>query len=129
MRICLFVDGLDEYSGVDSEIAKLFQKAAAGSQVRVCVSNRPHLVFQASFRSQAELRLEDLTKGDIKNYVANMLGKNDVMQSRILDEEAQMKYLINEIVKRASGVFLWVKLIVIEFLKGLENHDQNIVTS
>lgn len=124
MRICLFVDGLDEYSGLDSEIAKLFHKAAAASQVKVCVSSRPHLVFKESFKSQPQLRLEDLTKGDIKNYVTDMLEKNDIMQSRLCEDEAQMKDLIDEIVQSASGVFLWVKLIVIELLKGLENHDQ-----
>lgn len=119
MRLCLF-DGLDEYSGLSSQIADLFLKAATAPQVKVCVSRRPHLAFKESFETQPQLRLEDLTKGDIKNYVVDMLENNDRMQKRICKEPAQMKDLVDEIVQSASGVFLWVKLIVIDLLRDLK---------
>lgn len=123
MRLCLFVDGLDEYSGLGSQIARLFHRAAKAPQVKVCVSSRPHLVFKESFEEQPQLRLEDLTKGDIRNYVLDMLENNELMQRRICREQKQMRDLVDEIVQSASGVFLWVKIVVKELLRGLENHD------
>lgn len=122
MKLCIFVDGLDEYSGLSSEIAKLFKTAAQAPNVKVCASSRPLLVFKESFRDQPQLRLESLTVADIEKYVVSMLNNDKRMQKQS-KEAAQMKELVNEIVDSASGVFLWVKLIVIDLLKGLENHD------
>jgi hypothetical protein len=123
MKLCIFVDGLDEYSGLGSEIANLFKTAAKAPHVKVCVSSRPLLVFKESFESQKQLRLEDLTKGDIERFVIDMLKNDERMKKRRDRESSQMQDLVGEIVGSASGVFLWVKLIVIDLLKGLENHD------
>ena len=123
MKLCIFVDGLDEYSGLGSEIADLFKNAANAPHVKVCVSSRPHLVFKESLESQQQLRLEDLTRGDIEKYVVDMLKKNERMQKRRRRETAHIEELASEIVSSANGVFLWVKLIIIDLLKGLENHD------
>jgi hypothetical protein len=123
MKLCIFVDGLDEYSGLGSEIANLFKNAAQAPHVKVCVSSRPPLVFKESFESQKQLRLEDLTRGDIERYVVDMLKNDERMKKRHDRESPQMQELVGEIVSSASGVFLWVKLIVLDLLKGLENHD------
>jgi hypothetical protein len=123
MKLCIFVDGLDEYSGLMSEIADLFKNAVRASNVKICVSSRPHLVFKESFEAQKQLRLEDLTRGDIEKYVADVLKNDERMQKRRHRETRMMEELVSEIVSSASGVFLWVKLVVIDLLKGLENHD------
>jgi hypothetical protein len=123
MKLCIFVDGLDEYSGLMSEIADLFKNAVRASNVKICVSSRPHLVFKESFEAQKQLRLEDLTRGDIEKYVADVLKNDERMQKRRHRETRMMEELVSEIVSNASGVFLWVKLVVIDLLKGLENHD------
>jgi len=123
MKLCIFVDGLDEYSGLSSDIARLFNNAAQAPSVKVCVSSRPLLVFKERFASQQQLRLEDLTKGDIERYVVDKLKNDERMQMRHDKEAVKMQELTSEVVGSASGVFLWVKLIVVDLLKGLENHD------
>jgi hypothetical protein len=44
MKLCLFIDGLDEDEGLDADIAKLFSTAAASPNVKICASSRPHVV-------------------------------------------------------------------------------------
>jgi hypothetical protein len=45
LRICLFVDGLDEYQGDNDgtyvDIAILFAKIASSSNIKICLSSRP----------------------------------------------------------------------------------------
>jgi hypothetical protein len=45
-KICLFVDGLDEYDGDHTEIADLFQTVVLSQDVKVCLSSRPLHTFE-----------------------------------------------------------------------------------
>lgn len=49
LKICLLIDGLDEFDGDHDEIADLFKDAAACHNIKVCLSSRPWVVFQESF--------------------------------------------------------------------------------
>lgn len=124
MKFCFFVDGLDEYSGLGSDLARLFLTATRAKHVKVCVSSRPLPVFLQSFEHQPQLRLNDLTQGDIQQYVMNMLEQDERMSKRAIKEPILMSELVREIVNSAAGVFLWVKLIVMDLLGGLDNHDR-----
>ncbi|KAK8057878.1 hypothetical protein PG996_011815, partial [Apiospora saccharicola] len=68
------------------------------------------------------LKLEDLTRDDIQQYVSDKLKEHQ--QFNVL---AQMNtdYLqvVNAVVERAQGVFLWVYLAVRTLLEGLTYHD------
>ena len=71
-KICLFVDGLDEFDGDDiarAELIKLFGGVSSLSHVKVCVLSRPWLIFKDAFRNPPSLRLQDLTHNDIRNFV------------------------------------------------------------
>jgi hypothetical protein len=122
-RLCLFIDGLDEYDGDEYEIAKLFSDVANSHNVKCCVSSRPHLPFQDAFTGQPGLRLEDLTFPDIRRFVLDELECGDRMQRLMIDQPEEAPKLIEEIVTTANGVFLWVKLVVASLLRGLGNHD------
>jgi hypothetical protein len=41
LKICLFIDGLDEFDGDHEEIAQLFKSVAGLANVKVCLSSRP----------------------------------------------------------------------------------------
>jgi hypothetical protein len=114
---------LDEYEGLDADMVKLFSKAAASANVKVCVSSRPHLVFQDAFATGPGLRLQDLTASDIREYVTDRLTEDRQMQELIVREPIESPKLLYEIVTRSSGVFLWVELVVTSLLMGLGNHD------
>jgi hypothetical protein len=124
LKICMFVDGLDEYHGDQSEIAKLFVEVGQSKHVKVCVSSRPLLVFERSFGIFPGLSLQNLTFDDINIYIKNRLGNNARMKELKHEEPELQSRLISEILYKAAGVFLWVKLVVQSLMEGLGNFDR-----
>jgi hypothetical protein len=63
----LFIDGLDEFDGPPSEMGSLVLELSRISPqtIKLCVSSRPWLVFEESFRQIPFLRMEDLTRRDM----------------------------------------------------------------
>lgn len=70
LKLCLFIDELDEYEGDENEIAELFREISQLPNVKCCVSSRPHLAFLDEFAGCPGLRLEDLTYPDIERFVS-----------------------------------------------------------
>ncbi|KAK4205062.1 hypothetical protein QBC40DRAFT_65709 [Triangularia verruculosa] len=123
-KTCLFVDGLDEYEGDDGEIAALFAQITEGNdRVKCCVSSRPHKAFLNAFSNVRSLRLQDLTYPDIQQYVSDKLVADARMRQLAASHPSDVRSLIKEIVSSASGVFLWVRLVVASLLRGLGNDD------
>lgn len=122
IKLCLFIDGLDEYEGCYDEIVDLF-RSTTSRNVKVCLSSRPLLPFQDSFGEGDSLRLQDLTYSDIQNYVSSELSKHRRYCQLLCDEPIRAPQLVEEIVSKANGVFLWVKLVVQSLRTGLGNCD------
>jgi hypothetical protein len=122
-RFCLFIDGLDEFEGDHELVVKLFQKVSTLPDVKVCLSSRPWLVFEEAFIAGPGLRLQDLTYVDIRTYVRDSLEENQKMQHLAMSDPKHAVELVSEIVRRANGVFLWVRLVVWSLLDGLRNKD------
>jgi hypothetical protein len=122
-RFCLFVDGLDEFDGDPLDIIKLFTRISKLPNVKMCLSSRTLYDFVKAFRSSPTLRLQDLTFNDIKKYVDDELGVNNHMKELQLREPEEAPKLVLELVDKAAGVFLWVRLVVCSLLRGLRNSD------
>ncbi|KAF7941879.1 uncharacterized protein EAE97_006716 [Botrytis byssoidea] len=122
-KLCLFVDGLDEYEGEPSAITKYFSVLAQVPWLKICVSSRPLLVFDDVFGSGPSLRLQDLTSTDINHYVKSSLQENVNYQHLCVEQPIEALTLIRNIVSRADGVFLWVRLVLQEIVRGLDNRD------
>jgi hypothetical protein len=123
-RFCFFVDGLDEYNGDHAEMIKVLTKFAASPNVKICLSSRPWNVFDDAFGQDisSKLKLEDLTREDISQYVQNKLEENE--RFKILKRtDARCQAFVEEIVNKASGVFLWVVLVVRSLKEGITNAD------
>ncbi|KAM0472543.1 hypothetical protein ACHAPX_008700 [Trichoderma viride] len=101
---------------------KLFKSWAQSSDVKICLSSRPWNIFEDSFSSDQKLRLQDLTRGDIKQYVEGEL-ETDKMFLKAKEEDHRYESLVTTIVDRAEGVFLWVYLVTRSLLDGLGNDD------
>jgi hypothetical protein len=124
LKMCFFIDGLDEYHGEPETIAQYFQDLLPCSgHVKFCVSSRPWPVFQDIFRDCPGLKLQDLTREDIKLYISDKLGSNNYMQQLLVEDPPEAKNLIDEVVEKAAGAFLWVVLVVKSFINGLRNGD------
>ncbi|CAG8953406.1 hypothetical protein HYFRA_00010154 [Hymenoscyphus fraxineus] len=123
-RFCFFIDGLDEYSGDHQELVLLMNDLSKLTSIKLCVSSRPWNIFQNSFsqNSEQQLKLEDLTRDDIRKYVRNHLEENPKFQLLQSSDSGYQK-IVGDIVARAHGVFLWVYLVVDSLSKGLSNND------
>lgn len=124
MRLCFFIDGLDEYEGEDADIAEIFGDASISQNVKICVSSRPHQVFKDTFATRPGLRLQDLTFPDIQRYTLDKLERNKRMQQLRNEDPVATKDLIYEICSAANGVFLWITLVVSSLLSGLGKLDE-----
>jgi hypothetical protein len=123
LRICIFIDGVDEYDGNHVEIAEFFRSIPSPS-IKVVLSSRPIPSCTQAFSDCPKLLLQDLTYDDIKSYVEDKLGANADMKYLEQLEGVAASHLINEITSKASGVFLWVTLVVKSLLEGLSRSDR-----
>lgn len=114
---------MDEYEGDDWRIADIVVKVADSENIKLCVSSRPHVVFEDTFAKLPRLRLQDLTKPDIMVYVSDMLLDDSRMMRLKQSNPKEAQGLVDRIVDGASGVFLWVTLVIKSLLRGLGNRD------
>lgn len=84
--------------------------------IKICVSSRPHNIFCDAFEESPQLLLERLTYDDIARYVDERFGQQRRLRT-LLDRDPEVgSLLVEDIMQKASGVFLWVKLVVQEVL-------------
>jgi hypothetical protein len=122
-KFCFLVDGLDEFDGDHTEIVTLFRKLSSHSNVKMCLSSRPLLIFEEALGNCPKLRLQDFTRNDIKRYSRDKLESHPHFQELSKLEPTEVQCLIDKILDRSSGVFLWVTLVVKSLLQGLANFD------
>ncbi|KAI0438116.1 hypothetical protein F4803DRAFT_536193 [Xylaria telfairii] len=118
------VDGLDECDGDSRDLINvLFGVTPNRKNVKLCVSSRPWPVFEDAFRSRPSLQMQDLTFGDIRQFTSDRLRENAMfLQLQELNEH-QAGFLIEQVTQKASGLFLWVVLVVKSLLEGLQDGD------
>jgi hypothetical protein len=126
LKICLLVDGLDEYAGEHAEIVEVFRNAAKHEHVKLCVSSRPLIVFDRAFKNAPGLMLQNLTFDDIQIYVESRFQNDERFQELELEEPGLGPNIARQVVGKASGVFLWVKLVVHSLLEGIQNFDRGV---
>ena len=123
LKICLLIDGLDEYDGDHDEIVTFFHEVSLFENVKICVSSRPLMIFEEQLESCPRLRLQDLTVNDITIYVREKLSMHRRARALAEQDPGTLTTFIEEIVQKSSGVFLWVSLVVKSLLNGLTNYD------
>jgi hypothetical protein len=123
-RFCFFIDGLDEYSGDHFELVQLFRNIFDCPGIKICVSSRPLNVFREVLgkREQTHMCLEQYTRQDIAAYVRDKM-ESCALFFTLEKEDPRSTELIEEIVDKAQGVFIWVILVVRSLIRGLANAD------
>jgi nucleoside phosphorylase len=122
-RMCLFIDGLDEFSGNIFEGIELIETLTSGSKIKAVVSSRPEHKLVAAFHKCPQLKLEDLSRSDIARYIQSKLKSPLYEYGRYSSDPDGAEPLIREMVDKASGVFLWVVLACRSLLDGLAASD------
>ncbi|PQE29503.1 Vegetative incompatibility HET-E-1 protein [Rutstroemia sp. NJR-2017a WRK4] len=110
-RLCIFIDGLDEYEGDSFDhrrLAESLQTWCTGESIKICVSCRPYDAFTKAFSSAVTIYLHELNEHDIRVFSQHMFEK-DASSAQISNSYIG---LVDEIVSMAEGVFLWAFLVV-----------------
>lgn len=110
VRLFILLDALDEYDGTPEYISvflsDLLRSAGSKTQVKILFSSRPWETFREHFKDASGLRLQDHNKTDIRLYCENKIHEQDPTFRPMIQP------LVPEIVRRANGVFIWVKYIL-----------------
>jgi hypothetical protein len=122
---CVFLDGLDEIGPEDDvhELISFVETLKDHINVKVCVSSRPEQPFQLSLATHPKLRLQDLTSSDMRQYITKFLEPLTHLLERNSYPDDAIPTLAKCIERRASGVFLWVTLVLKTLRSGLTNGD------
>ncbi|RPA87896.1 hypothetical protein BJ508DRAFT_219199 [Ascobolus immersus RN42] len=124
-KLCLVIDGLDEYDneGEHSDIIFVMAKLCAFENVKLCVSSRPWSKFEKAYGDNPAvpyLRLEDFTMQDMRIYTTKTLAEGSHEFAQLRSEDPSMHgHIIDTITKKSEGVWLWVYLVNRNILRDL----------
>ena len=123
VRICLFIDGLDEFEGKPASLIRLVRILSRIPNTKTCVSSRPWNEFEKEYGHQnhRKIYMEQMNRPDMLQYVEDTIGKHSHYQYLRQDG---CQDIVTEIVEKSRGVFLWVFLVVRDISQGLDNYDR-----
>jgi hypothetical protein len=110
LKICFFIDGLDEFDSDHAELCNVLCDMTSSAHIKMCLSSRPWAVFEDSFGSDSEKRLDihELTRDDIRGFVSHQLQTHLEWGSRpSIEGSVKKTELVERIAAQADGVFLW----------------------
>jgi hypothetical protein len=122
-KLAIFIDGMDEYDGKITDLLDLIQSFLKPG-VKICVSSRPWVVFEDAFKTRPSLRLEYLTRMDMKHFVESKLSSNPGFEVLKDLDPSRATNLIDDVAEKASGVFLWTFLVTQSLLEGLSEGER-----
>lgn len=86
-KICLFIDGLDEFAGNHAGIISFLRDTVSSpSHVKVCLSSCPFPVFREAFQENPKLELHVLIHEDMLHYINDRLDKHLVISDILAHE-------------------------------------------
>lgn len=124
---CYFIDGLDEYEGdvMDQEIfAQQLVDWSSTAEVKIICSSRPNPIFQEVFkRIGTMVNLHEFNAPGIERFAKHRF---NTILSKVEHSAAREACvaLVDVIVQRAEGVFLWASLVVRSLLNASLLHEE-----
>ncbi|KFA77438.1 hypothetical protein S40288_03077 [Stachybotrys chartarum IBT 40288] len=122
-RFCFFIDGLDEYEGNLVDGISFVQNLCCNPNIKILLSSRPIPLCTDAFSSLPMLRLQDITRPDISNYVHDKISSHKYMLRLKASHPEDAESIIQQLVDKSAGVFLWVILACRSILNGFAAYD------
>ncbi|KEZ45837.1 hypothetical protein SAPIO_CDS1658 [Scedosporium apiospermum] len=117
---------LDEFddSGVNESHGQLVDKLLqwtenSNGNVKLCVSSRVQEPFVGRFDSNQRIALHRLTERDIERFIRDRLEEHRAFRKRKEQGDSEGEGLVQDILRAAEGVFLWVALVLKSLERGL----------
>ncbi|RSM10903.1 hypothetical protein CDV31_007031 [Fusarium ambrosium] len=117
---CIFIDGLDELSPEESPRDLIDMIGDIQSpQVKFCLASRPEPAMKLYLGHYPTLPMHAFIRDDIRNYAHGILSR--AMSHR--HDAFGVDRLVDQLVSKADGVFLWVVLVARSLERGIERGD------
>lgn len=113
-KFCFLIDGLDEYdkgaNGHELDVVDVIKGLSKSAWIKLCVSSRPWTTFKVAFQDSPQLLVEEFTRADMKKFAwERLIG---ILPKSADEELDSWRGLAGEIAEKATGVWLWVYLVV-----------------
>lgn len=122
LRLCIFIDGIDELDGNHRDISR-FLRSLSSSSLKLVVSSRPINACLHAFRGCPTLELQFLTRGDMDTLVRDRFDAHHLVPDFRKRWPKEMQELSSHVSVKAEGIFLWTCLVVELLLKGMEEGE------
>lgn len=123
-RICIFVDGLDEFDSGNGDLVRLFKRIIDNTSAKLCFVSRLLPIYQDILGSGPNLDIRDLTYRQVAAYVEEAMNANDEFCQFQKDNAGSAARLVESITTKAAGVFVWARAAVIIMLDGFHHTDK-----
>lgn len=125
VRLCLFLDALDEHGGNNEQLATLLKEMVKSTdggsvQIKVCVASRPWSVFTQHFGNCPGFAIHEHTRDDIRSYTTSRLTPDHLGLQHLLTPH-QFATIIARVTDKSSGVFIWVRIVVDQLCKDIQD--------
>lgn len=132
---CFFIDGLDELERAGTQdygylvdlLHQWTRVTPEDSQlcedIKLCVSSREDNVFMYGFADAPRIKLQDLNRSDLVNFVQERLESHRAFSTLEFTKKTTYGKFVDQIVDQAAGVFLWATLVMITLREGLDDGD------
>lgn len=108
LRICAFIDGLDEYKGNYVELLQSCQILLDRTSIKLCVASRPEAEVSKVLKTAPEIYLQDYNRASMDSYYTGKVAQLTVDN---IDAASLFNDVVrNELINRAEGVILWFRL-------------------
>ena len=105
-KFCIFIDGLDEYSGKPMDGVHFVLGLARSCNIKIVLSSRPIQSCVQAFASMPKLYLQDLTASDILTYIEQTVDSHPHMITLQCKDPRQTNDMRSDLIDKAYGVFL-----------------------
>lgn len=109
VKVCAFIDGLDEYEGDLWDLCSTLESLRSRTGIKMCLASRPEPAFEATFSEYASTTMQDHNRGSIKVYTRSKVVK--LVTSYPFVYDLFPEELLDLVVEKAQGVILWAHLI------------------
>lgn len=125
VRLCLFLDALDEHDGDKENLARFAKELTRNANgenthVKICLASRSWPVFKQHFGSCPGFAIHEHTTSDILAYTESRLSFDRQEPNPLLRQD-QLMVITSQVTDRALGVFIWVRLVVDQLIKDIRD--------